>query len=99
MSKERGGFWIGLCAVALYPTVGLLARRPWTGPKLPRHGGVLLVTNHVSHLDPVFDAVLVHRHDRVPRFLAKNSLWNVKGLRTVLVGAGQIPVYRGTTDA
>jgi 1-acyl-sn-glycerol-3-phosphate acyltransferase len=99
MRKEKGGPWIRMCAIVLYPLTGLLARRPISGPKPPRHGGVLLVMNHVSHLDPVFDAVLVHRNERVPRFLAKGSLWKVPVLGKILVGAGQIPVYRGTTDA
>ena len=99
MRKEKGGPWIRMCAIVLYPLTGLLARRPTSGPRLPRHGGVLLVMNHVSHLDPVFDAVLVHRNERVPRFLAKSSLWQVPVLGKILTGAGQIPVYRGTADA
>ena len=99
MRKEKGGPWIRLCAIVLYPTVKLLARRVTKGPKLPRHGGVLLVMNHVSHLDPVFDAILVHNNDRVPRFMAKASLWKVPVLGKVLVGAAQVPVYRGTGDA
>jgi 1-acyl-sn-glycerol-3-phosphate acyltransferase len=95
MRKEKGGPWIRMCAIVLYPTVKLLARRVNTGSKLPRHGGALLVMNHVSHLDPVFDAILVHNNDRVPRFMAKASLWKVPLLGKVLVGAGQVPVYRG----
>ena len=55
--------------------------------------------NHISHLDPCYDAVFVHRHDRVPHFLAKHSLWNVPIMGRILKGANQIPVYRGTTDA
>jgi 1-acyl-sn-glycerol-3-phosphate acyltransferase len=95
MRKEKGGPWIRMCAIVLYPTVKLLARRVNKGPKLPRHGGVLLVMNHVSHLDPVFDAILVHNNERVPRFMAKASLWKVPVLGKVLVGAGQVPVFRG----
>ena len=100
MRKEKGGPWIRMCAIVLYPTVKLLARRVTKGPKLPRHGGVLLVMNHVSHLDPVFDAILVHNSDRVPRFMAKASLWKVPLLGKVMAGAGQVPVYRaGASDA
>ncbi|MBB5894035.1 lysophospholipid acyltransferase family protein [Kutzneria kofuensis] len=99
MRKEKGGPWIRMCAIVLYPTVKLLARRVSTGPKLPRHGGVLLVMNHVSHLDPVFDAVLVHNNERVPRFLAKSSLWKIPVLGKIMAGAGQVPVFRGTADA
>lgn len=99
MRKEKGGPWIRMCAIVLYPTVKLLARRVIKGPRLPRHGGVLLVMNHVSHLDPVFDAILVHNSDRVPRFMAKASLWKVPVLGKVMAGAGQIPVYRPSGDA
>ena len=99
MARERGGFWIGLCAVVLYPTVLLLGRRVCKGNRLPEQGGALLVMNHVSHLDPCYDAVLVHRFGRVPRFLAKHSLWRVPVLGAVLTRTGQIPVHRGSTDA
>jgi 1-acyl-sn-glycerol-3-phosphate acyltransferase len=36
---------------------------------------------------------------RLPRFLAKASLFTVPVIGRILVGAGQIPVYRGTVDA
>ena len=67
--------------------------------RIPPEGPVLLVLNHVSHLDPAYDAVTVHRAGRLPRFLAKNTLWDVPVLKGVLRGVEQIPVYRGTADA
>ncbi|GAA2779266.1 lysophospholipid acyltransferase family protein [Saccharopolyspora taberi] len=95
-----GKFWLGLARRVFYPLTGLLARTSVTGlHNIPAEGPALLVFNHVSHLDPVFDAVTVHRSARVPRFLAKHTLWNVPVLRNVLVGVEQIPVYRGTADA
>lgn len=95
-----GKFWLGLAAVVFYPLTGLLARTRAIGlGNLPAEGPVLLVLNHVSHLDPVYDAVAVHRGARIPRFLAKNTLWNVPVLKNVLTGVQQIPVYRGTADA
>lgn len=99
MAKEKGGFWVGVGATILYPAGALLAGRRIEGPGLPREGGVLLVMNHVSHLDPVYDAVLVHKQGRLPHFLAKHSLWNVPAVGGLLRGTGQIPVYRGTSDA
>ncbi|MFD7655738.1 lysophospholipid acyltransferase family protein [Actinosynnema sp. NPDC059797] len=100
MAKEKGGFWVGLAAVAFYPSTALMTRRRIEGgERVPRTGGALVVMNHVSHLDPVYDAVFVHKQGRVPHFLAKHGLWNVPVLGSVLRGARQIPVYRGTADA
>ncbi|MFC5052745.1 lysophospholipid acyltransferase family protein [Saccharothrix xinjiangensis] len=100
MAKEKGGFWVGVAAVAFYPSTALMSRkRIQGGERVPRSGGTLVVMNHVSHLDPVYDAVFVHKQGRVPHFLAKHGLWNVPVLGSVLRGARQIPVYRGTADA
>ncbi|MGM1065374.1 lysophospholipid acyltransferase family protein [Saccharothrix sp. Mg75] len=100
MAREKGGFWVGFAAVVFYPATTAMARRRVEGGEhLPREGGALVVMNHVSHLDPVYDAVFTHRQGRVPHFLAKHGLWNVPVLGSVLRGARQIPVYRGTADA
>ncbi|GGP47238.1 lysophospholipid acyltransferase family protein [Saccharothrix coeruleofusca] len=100
MAREKGGFWVGFAAAVFYPATALMTRWRTEGAHhIPETGGVLLVMNHVSHLDPVYDAVLVHRSKRVPRFLAKHSLWKVPVLGSVLRGAQQIPVYRGSADA
>jgi 1-acyl-sn-glycerol-3-phosphate acyltransferase len=37
--------------------------------------------------------------DRVPKFLAKSSLFEKPLIKHVFIGAKQIPVYRGTADA
>lgn len=95
-----GKFWLGLAEVVFYPLTFLLSRTRLIGlHNVPAEGPALLVYNHVSHLDPIYDAVTVHRAARVPRFLAKSSLWNVPVLKNVLTGVQQIPIYRGTTDA
>lgn len=100
MAREKGGFWVWFAATFFYPLCALLARRENRGTeRIPRQGGVLLVLNHVSHIDPMYDAVFVHKLRRVPRFLAKESLFKPFLVRNVLSGSGQIPVYRGTADA
>jgi len=100
VTREKGGFWVGFAAAVFYPLAWLCARGRFDGREhVPAEGGVLLVANHVSHLDPVFTALLVHRSRRVPRFLAKHSLWTVPVLGTVLRGSGQIAVYRESADA
>jgi 1-acyl-sn-glycerol-3-phosphate acyltransferase len=98
--REKGGFWIGFTAAFFYPIGWLTGRGRFEGREhIPATGGALVVANHVSHLDPVFSSLMVHRAGRVPRFLAKHSLWATPVLGRVLRGTAQIPVYRDTADA
>jgi 1-acyl-sn-glycerol-3-phosphate acyltransferase len=100
VAAERGGFWVGLGAAVCHPLTHLLGRRRYQGlDHIPTSGPALLVCNHVSYLDPIYTAVFVHRRGRLPRFLAKDSLWQIRILRYVLDGTGQIPVRREHTDA
>ncbi|HEX3649404.1 MAG TPA: lysophospholipid acyltransferase family protein [Pseudonocardiaceae bacterium] len=100
MARERGGFWIWFASAFFHPLCRLLARRDDRNTeRVPKQGAALLVMNHISHIDPVYDAVFVHRLHRLPHFLAKESLFRPPLVRLVMHGTGQIPVYRGTTDA
>ncbi|WP_016698301.1 lysophospholipid acyltransferase family protein [Actinoalloteichus spitiensis] len=100
VTREKGGFWVGLAAAVFYPATRLFSRSEFRGgDRLPREGGALVVFNHISEIDPVYDAVAVHSAGRVPRFMAKHSLWKVPVVGSLLRGAGQIPVYRGSGDA
>nr|WP_245694678.1 lysophospholipid acyltransferase family protein [Actinopolyspora mzabensis] len=95
-----GRIWLAIAIVVFYPLKTLLARTRLIGLEhVPAQGGALLVLNHISHLDPIYDAVSVHRAGRLPRFLAKHTLWNYPVLRGVLRGVEQIPVYRGSVSA
>lgn len=97
---EKGNFWLGLCKAIMYPAAFLFGRQRVEGREnLVRTGGYLVVANHVSHLDPLYDAVLVRKAGRVPRFLAKSSLWRLPVLGRILRGTGQIPVDRGGSGA
>jgi 1-acyl-sn-glycerol-3-phosphate acyltransferase len=99
-AREKGGFWVWLGVVVCYPLTRLLARRRFEGlAHIPESGPALVVCNHVSYLDPIYTAVFVRHRGRIPRFLAKAGLWRVPVLRGVLIGTGQIPVYRGHADA
>jgi 1-acyl-sn-glycerol-3-phosphate acyltransferase len=88
-----------LCVLVVYPVASLVFRLRYRhADRIPPAGGVLLVANHVSVLDPLACARLVWDSGRVPHFLAKESLF--KGLAgTILRAAGQIPVSRGTSAA
>ncbi len=100
MKREKSGFWIAFCAMFFYPIGWVTGRGRYLGREyIPATGGALIVANHISHLDPVFSGLIVHRARRVPRFLAKHSLWSTPVLGRALAGSGQIPVYRESADA
>jgi 1-acyl-sn-glycerol-3-phosphate acyltransferase len=96
---EKSGFWVGVTAVIFYPIAALGKMRTTGEENIQRPGGILLVMNHISHLDPPMDAVFVHRNGRVPRFLAKDSLFRVPLFKHMISGAGSIPVYRQSVGA
>lgn len=98
-AREKGGFWVGVAAMLFYPLTWLTRRIHRGAHNIPRQGGAIVVMNHVSHLDPPVDAVFIHRQGRVPRFLAKDSLFRAPVFRHIIGGAGSIPVYRGSSEA
>lgn len=87
--------------VALKPSMTLMTRRDWAGAaNLPPEGvGCVLAANHISEVDPLVVAHFVHDAGRVPRFMAKSSLFNLPVAGGLLRRVGQIPVYRGSKDA
>ncbi|RKR73644.1 lysophospholipid acyltransferase family protein [Frondihabitans australicus] len=62
--------------------------------KLPATGGFVVTPNHYSNYDPLIVGVILFRLGRVPRFMAKASLWKVPVLRGILRSTGQVPVDR-----
>jgi 1-acyl-sn-glycerol-3-phosphate acyltransferase len=69
------------------------------GEKIPATGGCIVAINHISHLDPLLSAHFVYDHGRLPRYLAKSSLFTNKALGGFLHAAGQIPVERLSRNA
>ena len=97
---ERMGWGFRLAAFLVVPASVLLTRREWEGGELiPRTGGAVVVANHVSHADPLTFAHFVYGNGRLPRFLAKAELFEVRLVGAVLRSMGQIPVFRLTRDA
>lgn len=75
-------------------------REEWgEADSLPAAGGVLVVGNHVSYVDPVAMARFLIWHGRWPRFLGKAELWKIPGVARLARACGQIPVWRGTARA
>ncbi|MBT0769768.1 1-acyl-sn-glycerol-3-phosphate acyltransferase [Kineosporia sp. J2-2] len=86
--------------IVLKPILLVLTKTNWRGAEnLPATGGVVTVANHVSQLDPFTFAHFVYEAGRLPRFMAKESVFRVPLLGRVVRGARQIPVHRGTGDA
>jgi 1-acyl-sn-glycerol-3-phosphate acyltransferase len=63
--------------------------------RLPQTGPFILAPNHYSEFDPVVMGVATWRLGRIPRFLAKASLFRIPVLGAYLRAAGHIPVERG----
>ncbi|MFP5023006.1 lysophospholipid acyltransferase family protein [Pseudonocardia phyllosphaerae] len=98
--RRTSGFWFGLAIAVIWPIVLWGTRLGWRGGEnLPKSGGALLVGNHVSFSDPIFDIAFGTAHGRMPRFMAKAELWDVPVVKWVLGGGGHIPVYRASKRA
>lgn len=98
--RQKRGWAFATCVAIVKPTLLALTRHQWVdGHKLPAEGGCVLVSNHVSHLDPFTFAHFVYDNGRLPRFLAKSEVFDLPVGGRLVRNAGQIPVYRLSTDA
>lgn len=89
-------FWA--LAVLVIPPMSLLAKIRIAGAeKLPRRGAFVLAPNHYSELDPLIVAMAVYRLGRLPRFMAKESLFRVPVVGWLLKRTGMIPVARSSS--
>ena len=87
-------FWV--LAGLIIPIGSLLARfRIVDGDKLPRTGAFILTPNHYTEIDPVMIGIVSWKLGRLPRFLAKDSMFKVPVLGWFLRKSGQVPVSRG----
>jgi 1-acyl-sn-glycerol-3-phosphate acyltransferase len=97
---QRRGWAYGLCIGIVEPLLLLFTKREWVdGEKLPATGGVVLVANHISHLDPLTFGHFAYCYGRLLRFLTKAEMFRVPVVGWIVRSARQIPVYRMTTDA
>jgi 1-acyl-sn-glycerol-3-phosphate acyltransferase len=94
------GFWLWCGWMISIPPTTALFRRTWRGiDNVPERGPAILALNHLSYVDPLLVIRFVYDCGRIPRFLAKASLFTIFGFRQLLRGARQIPVYRGSAEA
>jgi 1-acyl-sn-glycerol-3-phosphate acyltransferase len=97
--EKMGAAWRLTWLVLYYPVSGLIRVRYRHIERMPQRGPVIVVTNHVSHIDPFLVAKFVLDAARTPRFLAKESIFDVPVVGWAMRKMGHIPVKRGTTDA
>lgn len=91
---EKTVGWRTLAAVVI-PFLLLVGRYRIVGSaRLPKTGAFIVSPNHITNIDPLVSAYAVWRSGRVPRFLAKASLFKIPVLGAILRGTGQIPVER-----
>ena len=99
LRHKRG--WAWSLGVAIVKPLLLLTTKPhWVdGDKIPAEGGCIVVLNHISEVDPLIAAHIVYDHGRLPRYLAKATLFRNRFLGMFLRSAGQIPVERLSRSA
>jgi 1-acyl-sn-glycerol-3-phosphate acyltransferase len=97
--EKLGAAWRTVWLV-LYGPVSMLVRTTYRNlERVPASGPAIIVVNHVSHIDPFLVAKMVIDAGRTPRFLAKDSIFDVPVIGTAMHAMGHIPVKRGTMDA
>ena len=97
--EKMGPGWRFVWLVLYYPVSGAVKLRYRNLERFPQQGPVIVVTNHVSHIDPFLVAKFVLDAARVPRILAKDSIFDVPAVGWGMRVMGHIPVKRGTVDA
>jgi 1-acyl-sn-glycerol-3-phosphate acyltransferase len=66
---------------------------------IPRSGGAVLASNHISYLDFVFDGLAARPSKRLVRFMAKDSVFRHRVSGPLMRGMKHIPVDRANGEA
>lgn len=96
--ERRAGRVIFAVQLPLRPLIRLLAGRDWAGiENFPPRGQAVACGNHTGPFDALAYGHLLQASGIAPRYLAKDSLFRIPLLGTILRASGQIPVHRGTS--
>ncbi|WP_395242859.1 lysophospholipid acyltransferase family protein [Agromyces sp. MMS24-K17] len=98
-SEKRRPSFFWLLAALVLPLWNLSVKYRFHGKPLPQEGAFVLSPNHYSEIDPLVMGVATWKLGRLPRFLAKASLFKVPVLGWILRTSGQIPVERTGTQS
>lgn len=63
--------------------------------RVPTTGGLLILSNHLSDIDPI---IVQYGCPRPVHFMAKSDLWNIRGLGPIMSFFGAFPIKRGEPD-
>jgi 1-acyl-sn-glycerol-3-phosphate acyltransferase len=97
--EQLGAGW-RLARLVLYYPVSALVRLTYRNiERIPAQGPMIVVTNHVSHIDPFLVAKFLLDAARTPRFLAKEAIFDVPVIGWGMRAMGHIPVKRGSVHA
>jgi 1-acyl-sn-glycerol-3-phosphate acyltransferase len=92
--------WRNVSKIILRPGIRMMMRLDWHGQgNIPAEGATILAANHLSYMDIFAVSLFADSARRYPVFLAKSSLFTIPVLGTIITKLGQLPVYRGQTDA
>ena len=96
-NKPRQSFVYGCVSyLFVFPIFRFLFRGRTIGiSNVPKTGGVVVVSNHGSHLDP---PILGHALSRPVAFMAKSELFKVPILSFIISACGAYSVKRGAGD-
>lgn len=99
--KAKLGFSFRFAVAVLYPILRSCVRWDIKGDDIlfDTEGGILVAANHLSWFDPMVVSYVMWEADRPPRFMAKEAIFRAKFIGRIVRGAGQIPVYRETSEA
>lgn len=89
--------WFTLCATLLYWLFRAVWRLRVTGlGNLPRQGGILVVSNHQSFLDPPVCGSSIR--ERPYTIIARESLFRFRPFGALIRSFGAVPIERGAGD-
>jgi 1-acyl-sn-glycerol-3-phosphate acyltransferase len=93
-STDKPMRWRVVAGIAL-PLMSIISRITVRGGEnVPKTGPFIVAPCHFSAIDPVVMGIGVWKAGRSPRFMAKESLFRVPVLGSMLKALGQIPVDR-----
>src|SRR5215469_17120822 len=92
--------WRNFSKIILRPGIRMMMRLDWRGQQnIPADGATILAANHLSYMDIFAVSLFADSAGRYPVFLAKSSLFDLPVLGGIITKLGQLPVFRGQTDA